>query len=132
MYVQNFAANPLRFGLAPNYGCCTANFNQGWPKLLQHLVYAYNDGQGLVVAMYGPAHIQHSLPSGQPVTLDIITDYPFNDSVLVEVSTEGSLNVSLRVPSWADGARVQVNNSPALPAAPGVYNSVCISWAYST
>lgn len=90
---------------------------------MQHLVYAYNDGHGLVVAMYGPAHILHSLPSGQLVTLDIITDYPFNDSVLVEVSTEGSLNISLRVPSWADGARVQVNNNPPLPAAPGVYHS---------
>ena len=21
------------YGLAPNIGCCTANFNQGWPKL---------------------------------------------------------------------------------------------------
>lgn len=115
----------LRFGLAPNYGCCTANFNQGWPKLLQHLVYAYNNGSGLVVAMYAPAHVQHSLPSGQLVTLDIITNYPFNDSVLVDVRTEGSLNISLRVPSWADGASVQVNGNPALPAASGVYILLC-------
>ncbi len=25
------------FGLAPNFGCCTANFNQGWPKFANSL-----------------------------------------------------------------------------------------------
>ena len=35
------------YGLAPNYGCCTANFNQGWPKFTQNLVMASPDG-GLV------------------------------------------------------------------------------------
>lgn len=35
------------YGLAPNYGCCTANFNQGWPKFTQNLVMASSDG-GLV------------------------------------------------------------------------------------
>ena len=38
------------YGLAPNYGCCTANFNQGWPKFTQSLVMASADG-GLVSSL---------------------------------------------------------------------------------
>lgn len=108
-----------RFGLAPNYGCCTANFNQGWPKLVQHLVYEYSNGSGIVVAMYGPVHVQHTLPSGQSVTLDITTDYPFSQTVMVDVSTDGLLHVSLRIPSWAKGATVQTNSVPPVSAMPG-------------
>jgi hypothetical protein len=119
--------NSTLFGLAPNYGCCTANFNQGWPKLVQHLVYAYSNGSGLVVAMYGPAHIQHTLPSGQPVTLDITTDYPFSQTVVVDVSTTGSLDISLRIPSWAKGASVQVNSDSPVPATPGTLHQVSVA-----
>ena len=82
-------------------------------------MYAYNDGSGLAVAMYGPAHVQHTLPSGQPVGLDIITDYPFSETVVVEVHTAESLNVRLRIPSWTRGASVQVNSQQPLPATPG-------------
>ena len=73
--------------------------------------------------MYGPAHIQHQLQSGQSVTLDMATDYPFSDSVLLDVTADGSLSVSLRIPSWAEGATVQVNGDLPLPATPGTVNS---------
>ena len=111
-----------RFGLAPNYGCCTANFNQGWPKFVQHLVFTYSNGHGLVVAMYAPATIQYSLSSGHPVSLIISTDYPFNDTVKLDITTVETLDLSLRVPSWAEGASVQVNGSSPLPATPGTHS----------
>ena len=119
----------VRFGLAPNYGCCTANFNQGWPKFVQHLVYADSSGAGLVVAMYAPAYIQHQLPSGQLVTLEIVTDYPFSGNVLVQASTgDQELSLSLRVPSWAQGATVQVDSSTPLPATPGRTPALACLW----
>ena len=37
------------YGLEPNYGCCTANFNQGWPKFAAR--------QFAVVPEIGRAHV---------------------------------------------------------------------------
>ena len=72
-----------------------------------------------MVAMYGPAQVQHTLPSGQQVTLNMATDYPFSESVVIDVSTAGSVTIGLRIPSWAPGATVQVGNGAPLPTTPG-------------
>ena len=42
------------FGLEPNYGCCTANLSQGWPKFAAHLWMRAPDG-GLAALAYAPA-----------------------------------------------------------------------------
>lgn len=42
------------YGLQPNYGCCTANFNQGWPKFAQRMIKGVNSNGGVAVAMWGP------------------------------------------------------------------------------
>ena len=41
------------FGLEPNFGCCTANMHQGWPKLVASLWMASPD-EGLAAVAYGP------------------------------------------------------------------------------
>jgi hypothetical protein len=92
------------YGLEPNYGCCTANFNQGWPKFANMLIQSTHDG-GAAVVLYAPAHAV--LPNNAG-TVDVSTDYPFGDSVIVTVNNTGTavLPLYLRIPSWADKATI--------------------------
>merc|ERR1719161_279999 len=84
------------YGLEPNYGCCTANFNQGWPKFANMLVYATHDG-GAAVAIYAPASA--ALPDGS--TVEIQGSYPFDDTMKVVVDAKAAMPLYLRIPQWA-------------------------------
>jgi hypothetical protein len=97
------------FGLEPNFGCCTANLHQGWPKLTSSLWMAVRGG-GLVAAAYAPSRV-HVRLDGADVGVDEETNYPFNGNVqfTVRSSRPTQFTLVLRVPVWASGARVTVN-----------------------
>src|SRR6266404_3303685 len=97
------------YGLAPNFGCCTANFHQGWPKLTASLWMASADG-GLAAMIYAPCEVVTSVGNVR-VRLSEATDYPFRDQIHITVEPERPLAfpLKLRVPGWARGARVSVN-----------------------
>ena len=80
---------------------------------------ASGDGKGLVVAMYAPVLVQYQLPSGNQVTLNMDTKYPFNDTVELTVQSSEEMTLSLRIPSWAKGATVQVNTTSKQTVNPG-------------
>ena len=84
-------------------GCCTANFNQGWPKFAHALVYGLPGG-GVAVGAYAPVRVD--LPGGSTVEVD--TAYPFGDDATVTVTNNGAthLPVHLRIPGWATAATV--------------------------
>ena len=56
VYVNNGADSNL-YGLEPNFGCCTANMHQGWPKFVSHLWMKTADG-GLAAIAYAPCVIE--------------------------------------------------------------------------
>lgn len=90
-------------GLAPNYGCCTVNQAQGFPKAASRIFYTSRDG-GIAIGMYAPA----TLTLGKQV-VEIATNYPFDSVVTVTVSLgddEGpsELPLHLRIPGWATSA----------------------------
>lgn len=116
------------FGLEPNYGCCTSNLHQGWPKLVAHLWMKTPD-DGLVAAVWAPCRVQTSL-KGVPVTVDVATDYPFRDEIHLHVSTARAVRfpLTLRVPEWANGATVRVGNSSESPMTPGTLHRLDRTW----
>ena len=89
------------YGLEPNYGCCTANFNQGWPKFIKQVVMASPDG-GAAVTLLVPS--TSTLADGSTVKID--TTYPFEDTVKVTCSAKSTFPLYIRIPAWAKKATV--------------------------
>ncbi|MBB4098957.1 beta-L-arabinofuranosidase domain-containing protein [Sphingomonas kyeonggiensis] len=116
------------FGLEPNFGCCTANFHQGWPKLVASLWMASAEG-GLAKTIYGPCEVSTAV-GGVPVTLREETDYPFRDRVTIRVDPARPTRfpVALRVPGWARTASIRVNGKAIAGATAGQFARVDREW----
>lgn len=100
------------FGLEPNFGCCTANFNQGWPKLA--LSSFLRCGEGIVSAVLVPSNVSAQV-QGVPVTVELQTLYPFRDRLTYTVTAERPVEFSLflRIPQGVSYALV--DDAPARP-----------------
>ncbi len=99
VYVNNGADSNL-YGLEPNFGCCTANLHQGWPKFASHLWMKTLDG-GLAVVAYAPCVIETKI-QGKPVKVTVETEYPFRDKVAITVTVSEPMTfpLRLRLPGW--------------------------------
>ncbi len=97
------------FGLEPNFGCCTANFHQGWPKFVAGLWMASAD-DGLVAVAYSPCEV-HTQVGETTVRLSEQTDYPFDGTIRIAINPAKPLRfpLRLRIPGWAKHASVTVN-----------------------
>ena len=117
------------FGLEPNYGCCTANLSQGWPKLAAHLWMRAQGGEGLAAVSYAPCAFEANVPGGV-LGVETITDYPFRDMVRIVVSAKTPVKAPLllRIPAWAEGATVAVGTGRPRKAAPGTFYKVEQIW----
>jgi hypothetical protein len=98
------------FGLEPNFGCCTANFHQGWPKLTSHLWMQHTAGS-LLALTYAPCTV-----STASVSFTVETDYPYGETVTFR-AIRGRSSLELPIPVWAldatiDGALATESNSP--------------------
>jgi hypothetical protein len=90
------------YGLEPNFGCCTSNMHQGWPKLVSHMWMTTPD-QGLAAVVYGPSIVTAKVAGGTTVTITQSTDYPFDGAIrfTFQVPEPVEFPLHLRVPRWA-------------------------------
>ena len=120
------------FGLEPNFGCCTANMHQGWPKLAAQL-WMKTEDEGLVAAAYAPCRVSFA-SRGVPVTVAVDTDYPFRETLAITVRPERSaaFPLVLRVPTWAEGATLRVGTGAERPMQAGSLHRVAREWSGET
>ena len=116
------------FGLDPHFGCCTANFHQGWPKFTASLWMATADG-GLAAAAYAPCEVATTV-RGVSLRLEQATDYPFRQQVKITVHPESpvAFPLRLRMPGWSPHTAIKVNGKLVAAAAPGSFATIERSW----
>jgi hypothetical protein len=116
------------FGLEPNYGCCTSNLSQGWPKFASHL-WMLTEDEGLVAVAYAPCII-HTRVKGIPVKIEVLTEYPFREEVLLKVDAEQPVEfpLYLRIPGWASEVSIHMSERPTAYPDAGMYFKVKKEW----
>jgi glycosyl hydrolase family 127 (putative beta-L-arabinofuranosidase)/beta-L-arabinofuranosidase (glycosyl hydrolase family 127) len=122
------------FGLEPNFGCCTANFHQGWPKFAASLFLLSGEegsdqNDGLVAAAYSPCEVRANI-RGATVHITEETDYPFRGSLKITVNPSAPLAfpLQLRIPAWATGTAIAVNGKPETLPRPGSFARIERTW----
>lgn len=93
------------FGLEPNFGCCTANFGQGFPKFA--LTTFMKKDNAIVSCALSPARLE-TVINGSKIVCELQTEYPFRNTLkyIITVDKETNFTFSLRIPAFAAGARV--------------------------
>lgn len=105
---QKFPGKPLfrtnseeahLFGLEPHFGCCTANFGQGWPKLtLSAFMHTENE---IISVVPIPSELKTN-----DVHIVLETQYPFGYLFRYAVRSARAFTFKVRIPSWAENVTV--------------------------
>jgi uncharacterized protein len=116
------------YGLDPNFGCCTANFHQGWPKFTASLWMTSRD-DGLAATAYSPSTVTTTV-RGVPITVHEDTDYPFRDRITLTLTpaTPTAFPLHLRIPAWAVNATLHINGQPQPAPTPGTFARIHRTW----
>lgn len=117
------------FGVEPNFGCCTANMHQGWPKFVASMWMATPD-HGLAAVAFGPSQVTSQVKNGVDVTIEEETAYPFKGEIHLTVNpnTPVDFPLLLRIPAWADAARITVNRKSLVGVRTGEFYRIERVW----
>ncbi len=126
LFMTNNGESTL-FGLEPNFGCCTSNLSQPWPKFALS-VFA-RSASGFVSAVHAPCSVFTKI-NNINVSLALETEYPFKDTLNYTVHAEDKVNftLSIRIPQWANGAYI-VLEGRKVDLNPGTFYDLNRDWS---
>jgi uncharacterized protein len=93
--------------------CCPPNLVR---TIAESANYAYGKSADAIwVNLYGGSTLETELADGETIRLIQETEYPWNGRVRIKIDACGNKEfaLKLRIPGWAAGASVRVNNRPA-------------------
>lgn len=109
-----FSYNPYQ------YRCCQHNVAFGWPYYAESLWMATSDN-GLAAVLYAASSVKAQAGDGTSVQIAEETNYPFEGSVRLKLSTPKNVRfpLYLRIPGWTTQPLLKVNGAAQKSAANG-------------
>ncbi|MCL2815114.1 MAG: glycoside hydrolase family 127 protein [Oscillospiraceae bacterium] len=106
------AGDSHTYGLEPNYGCCTANMHQAFPKLALSAFMRSDDD--IYSAVLAPSQLNTEI-KGVKIEISLDTDYPFKDTLTYKVFADSAVNFKfgIRIPAWAKNPTVNGDTAMA-------------------
>lgn len=91
--------------------CCQHNHGMGWPYFTEHLVMATADN-GLATMLYAANETTAMVADGVSLRMEEVTHYPFDETITLILHPERDVEfpLYLRIPAWAKGSEVSINN----------------------
>lgn len=110
------------FGLEPNFGCCTANFGQGFPKLA--LSTFMKNEKGIASCALAPSVLETEF-NGVHTVCELMTEYPFRNTLKYVITADSSVEFTLfiRVPSFVKSATIEGKK-----AERGAFSEISRKW----
>jgi DUF1680 family protein len=110
--------------------CCKSSGAMALEEL-PALAYGVSDDGGLKVNLFGASEAALKLPVAGLVRVEQKTAYPFDGEIRIRIAPEepAPFKVHVRIPEWAHGARVRVNDANVASAPPtGTWFSIDRTW----
>jgi hypothetical protein len=128
-FQNGFAMQAYLLGI-DQYRCCPHNYGQGWAYFTENTWLATADN-GLAAMLYAPCTVTAQVAAGATVTLTENTNYPFDGSVTVTLSTPGAVAfpLYLRVPAWCASPSVTLNGVPVSAAGGPGFVTLNRTWS---
>ena len=114
--------------------CCKSSGAMAIEEL-PALAYTQSPEGNVSINLLGPGDAEFDHPRAGRLRLQQVTDYPFDGGIVLKVTPEQSARfaLSIRIPQWAEGARMRVDDEVhAEPVMPGAYAVIEREWKAGT
>lgn len=127
MLTANVNEEGQLFGLQPDFGCCTANHGQHWPKLIAAaFMNTYlNDDPAILIALLVPAELNivlsNPMHGTNQVRIVTSTNYPFVIQPVFNFTLQAqhTLPLAIRIPGFAKNAVLTTQDGESWPVDAG-------------
>lgn len=108
--------------------CCPPNIERTFASLPGYFYSTAKDG--LYVHLYDNSHLDWHLEDGTGIKVEQKTKYPWDGTVELTIAPAqpAAFTFYVRIPGWANGARVAVNGKPESSAKAGEYLPIRRTW----